>query len=1776
MEFDFNPGDATQVYFNFVFGTDEYPDSPSYNDGFAILVNGTNVALTPGNQSPVEISNFDTDVNRSYYKEASVVAQQDGNEDGFSTQDITAQIQSMSVPIQAVATVVPNEVNHIKFAIADAGDDQVDSFVFVQGGSLSTTPTPVGVTLPTVTAPVLASVSDSGLTGDDLTNIALPTLTGTATDGSTVSLYDGGLLIGTGTADATTGAWSVTATTPLNEGSNSLTATATDADGNVSLASPALSVTLDTTSPEVTSTPVLADASDSGIKGDSLTNVASPTLTGTAEPGSAINLYDGQTLIGTGTADATTGAWSITAATPLNQGANSLTATATDVSGNVSPLSAALTVTLDTTPPVATSIPSLATGSDSGAQGDGLTNVAVPVLTGTAEPGSTINLYDGQTLIGTGTSDHKTGVWSITAAMPLNVGINSLTTTATDASGNVSPVSTPLSVTLDVTPPVVSLALAKDTGTSATDNITQSSVINGTVDGPGTIAVSLNGKLIESYATAGGPQLIAPPGLVDGTYQVTLSDTDAAGNVGTTSLAFTLDTSAPTITVALADDTGISTTDGITNNPTLAGTAEAGSTVTVLQGASVLGSTMAAADGSWSFAPAGLADGNHILTASQTDAAGNTGTSSISFTLNTVVPAITAALANDTGTSAVDGLTTNDTLTGTATAGGTVTILNGTTVLGTTAAGPDGSWSFTPKGLADGSYILTASQTSIAGNTNTASVGLTLDTTAPVLGAALAQDTGASATDGITADPKVIGTTDGAGKIVFSLNGQIIESYASPGGQQVISPADLPDGAYQVTLSDTDAAGNTGTATLDFTLDTKPPVLTAALAHDSGAQGSDGITNNPALTGTAEAGGTVTILNGATVLGTTTAGPAGSWAFTPTGLADGSYTLTTSQTDAAGNAGSATVGFTLSSAVPTVTAALADDTGVSAIDGITDNDAVTGTAAAGTTVTIAEGDTVLGTATAGNDGSWNFTPLGLAEGSHVLTVSQTDIAGNTGTTDVGFTLIATAPTVTAEVAQDSGPSATDGITNTSVLTGTATPGGTVTVLNGTTVLGTSVVAADGSWSFTPSGLKDGTYSLTASQTDLAGNTGSATTGFTLDTTAPVVTLALAQDTGSPADIGITQNPAMTATVDGPGIVTVTLNGQVIDSYASTGGQQIITPHGLPDGTYQAAISETDAAGNGGTAALTFTLDTAAPTIVAVLANDTGPSATDGITNDDTLTGTAEAGGTVTILNDGIVLGTTTAGSDGSWTFVPTGFADGRYALTASQTDAAGNIGTTLIDFTLDSAVPTVTAVLASDPGSTAGSGITQSGTLTGTAEAGGSVTILNGSTVLGTTRAASDGSWSFTPTASELADGSYTLTASQTDAAGNIGTASVSVTLDRVYTSDLDNDASSSIFVVLDKPGRTANIDLIANNQPVTVYGGGAAMNLTAAQAVVVMNGPGQTSATAIHSLGNTTIWAGQSTINVDGSGGNHVILTGGAGLSGTVNLTTTAGTPNEVDVWGAAGTTQAVNNEGIGQTVVFGGRSDLDFNGGNATIVLNGNDQSGSATIDSTGGNTVWAGTSSLGFTEGVSGNDTVVLTGKSGTLIHGVSTGATGTTRVVDAGGTGQFEYDGGGKTANISIGAEQATVFGGSAQQTLALNGSGSLLVASTSSATGLQDITVGQTATGSLAFWGGGNDADITLGAGAAFIKAGTGNTTLTGGAGSLSLDLTQSTHTALSIDGSLSGNVNIVGYTPSTASVNVTDVDSQAVIGGSLVMHLHDGSTITYQSYVPSYTTTTLS
>ena len=182
---------------------------------------------------------------------------------------------------------------------------------------------------------------------------------------------------------------------------------------------------------------------------------------------------------------------------------------------------------------------------------------------------------------------------------------------------------------------------------------------------------------------------------------------------------------------------------------------------------------------------------------------------------------------------------------------------------------------------------------------------------------------------------------------------------------------------------------------------------------------------------------------------------------------------------------------------------------------------LTGTAEANSTVKVYDGATLLGTATANGTGTWSYT-TGTSTTASTASPPRRPMRPATParppppSRSPSTPPPPVAPTI-ASFSNDSG-TVGDHITNdnTLTLTGTAEANSTVKVYDGATLLGTATVDGTGAWSYTTSALSNGTHSLTATATDVAGNTGVASTpmSVTVDTVAPTVTESLVSDTGA--------------------------------------------------------------------------------------------------------------------------------------------------------------------------------------------------------------------------------------------------------------------------------------------------------------------------------------------------------------------------------------------------------------------------------------------------------------------------------------------------------------------------------------------------------------------------------------------------------------------------------------------------------------------------------------
>ncbi|WP_074227018.1 Ig-like domain-containing protein, partial [Pseudomonas aeruginosa] len=1040
-------------------------------------------------------------------------------------------------------------------------------------------------------------------------------LSGTAEPGSSVTLTDGnGNPIGQTTADAN-GNWSFTPSTPLPDGTV-VNVVARDAAGN---SSPPASVTVDAVAP---ATPTVDPSNGT-------------TLSGTAEPGSSVTLTDGNgNPIGQVTADGS-GNWTFTPSTPLPNG-TVVNATATDPSGNAS---SPASVTVDAVAP-ATPVVNPSNGS---------------TLSGTAEPGATVTLTDGNgNPIGQVTADGS-GNWSFTPSTPLADG-TVVNATATDPAGNTSGQG---STTVDGVAP-----------TTPTVNLSNGSSLSGTAE-PGSTVILTDGNgnpIAEVTADGSGNWTYTPSTPIANGTVVNVVAQDAAGN-SSPGASVTVDSQAPAAPVL-----------NPSNGTTLSGTAEPGATVTLTDGnGNPIGQVTADGSGNWSFTPGTPLPNGTVVNATASDPTGNT-SAPASTTVDSVAPA--APVVNPSNGAEISG---------TAEPGATVTLTDGSgNPIGQVTADGSGNWSFTPSTpLADGT-VVNATATDPAGNTS-GQGSTTVDAIAP-----------ATPTVNLSNGSSLSGTAEpGSTVILTDGNGNpIAEVTADGSGNWTYTPSTPIANGTVVNVVAEDAAGNSS-----------PP---ATVTVDSSAPPAPVInpSNGVVISGTAEAGATVTLTDaGGNPIGQVTADGSGNWSFTPgTPLANGTVIVATA-TDPTGNTGpqAATTVDSVAPAAPVVNPS----------NGTT----ISGTAEAGAKVILTDGNgNPIGETTADGSGNWTFTPATpLANGTVVNAVAQ-DPAGNTG--PQGSTTVDAVAPNTPVVNPSNG----------NLLNGTAEPGSTVTLTDGNgNPIGQTTADGSGNWSFTPgSQLPNGTVvNVTAS--DAAGNTSPPAT-TTVDSSLPSI-----------PQVDPSNGSVISGTADAGNTIIITDgNGNPIGQVTADGsGNWSFTPGiPLPDGTVVNVVARSPS--NVDSAPAVITVDGVAPAAPVI-----DPS------NGTEISGTAEAGATV-ILTDGggNPIGQTTADGSGNWTFTPgTPLANGTVINAVAQ-DPAGN--------TSGPASVTVDAIAPAAPVIDPSNGVV----ISGTAEAGATVILTDGNgNPIGQVTADGSGNWAFTP-ATPLANGTV-INALAQDAAGN-------------------------------------------------------------------------------------------------------------------------------------------------------------------------------------------------------------------------------------------------------------------------------------------------------------------------------------------------------------------------------------------------------------------------
>jgi VCBS repeat-containing protein len=1326
-----------------------------------------------------------------------------------------------------------------------------------------------GITIDSVApgAPVITQVVDDvperlgALNSGDSTNDTTPTLSGTAEPGSTVTIRQDGVDVTTIVIDSS-GTWSYTPTTPLVNGTYTFTAVTTDGAGNTSQPSSGFTLTVDTTPPAAATIATVTD-DVGGVQGTlssgDTTDDTQPLLQGSAPADAVITIYDGATLLGTATLDGS-GGWSFTPVTPLTDGPHSLTVHATDAAGNTT-ISSPFVLTVDTVAPATPDIPTITVnpgGTEIPLNPGETTRDTTPTLSGTGNPGDTVTIYNGGVKLDDVLVD-GTGNWTWTPATPLPNGTYDITLTVTnmDGTGNESAPSQPVTITIDTdapaTPaaPVITDSVSQITGPvpdggttndprpvlsgtgTANDVINITDTVNGTPTVVGTVTVDSNGNWSWRPDSNIG----------EGSHVYTATATDEAGNVSDPSPAITItvDTVAPDTPVF--DAVGGQPNGGFITDatPTVGGTGVNGETVIVYNNGVEVG-RVDVVNGEWSLVLPQQTDGLLNITVAAVDAAGNVSALSpvVSVTLDTVAPEIPVISAVADSQLSNNVLYTKDgtpTLTGTSEPGTTVIVsVDGNPSGVPVTIQPDGSWSWTAgTTLPDGPHTFTVSSVDPAGNTsgNSAPLSVTVDTAAPAdpINMALAQE-GTPLTGNAEAG-STITVKDSGGTVIGT--GVV----GSDGSFSIaLSPAQLDP--TTLTVNATDAAGNASAGVPFVVTDSslelpQVPVITAIVDDVDPVTGDvKGKTTNdttPTLTGTAEAGSLITIYQdgSATPLTTVTADGSGNWSYTPAALGEGLHTFEVTATlngATSGRSPAASVTVDLTAPGTPTIGAVIDDVGPGTgplTSGQTTNDnqpTLTGTGAVGDTISIYNNGVLLDSVVIGNTGTWSYTTSPLAEGNNVLTIRETDPAGNQSGPSAGFTVVVdsvSATPVITNVTDNVGNAATTVVSGsetndaTPTLSGSADANSVVTIFDGGTQIAVVTADSNGAWTFTPdTALGEGSHSFTVRATDPQGNVSavSAPWSVVVDLTAPTVpTLDTVNDnvpggvTGNLTSGQVTNDS--TPTISGTGLAGSTIhvmnNGTQIGTAVVDGsGNWTFTPTTpLGDGSYSLRAYATDAAGNASanSSVFAFTIDTAAPgvPVVTSVIDDVGPVTgtltTGNSTNDarPTFNGTGDVGSTVHVIVDGNEIGTAVVNAQGIWTFTPgTDLPDGPHAITFNATDVAGNTGSTTTPFnlTVDTGVPS--APIISTAGDNAGSIQTPltSGqstddttpTLNGTATANATVTVYENGQPVGTVQADATGAWSFTPS-TPLASGSHTWTATVTDAAGNVSPTSPDFTL---------------------------------------------------------------------------------------------------------------------------------------------------------------------------------------------------------------------------------------------------------------------------------------------------------------------------------------------------------------------------------------------------------------
>ncbi|HFO3500742.1 TPA: Ig-like domain-containing protein [Escherichia coli] len=1190
------------------------------------------------------------------------------------------------------------------------------------------------------------------------------------------------------------GSWSLTLPasdlTALANNGYTLTATVSDLAGNPGSASKG--VTVDTTAPVISFNTVAGDDVINNVE-HTQAQIISGTATGAVAGDRLVVTIAGQQYV---TSTDASGNWSVgvpaSVISGLADGTVTISATITDSAGNSS--------TQTHNVQVNTAAVSLSVSTISG---DNIINAA--------EAGSALTLSGTGTNFATGTvvtvllngkgysaTIQSNGSWSVNVpaadVAALSDGTSyTVSASAQDSAGNSATASR--SVAVDLTAPVISInTVSTDDRLNAAEQ-QQPLTLNGSTSAEvgQTVTVTFGGKTYTATVAANGTWALNVPAadlaaLGQGAQTITASVNDRAGNPGQATHALTVDTVAPTVTIAtVAGDDIINNAEQLAGQ-TISGTttAEVGQTVTVTFNGQSWSATVGSG-GSWSvFIPAqqfaGLSDGSYTISATVSDQAGNPGSASRGVTLNGDVPTVTinTFAGDDVVNAAEHGSSLVISGTTTAPVGQTLTLtLNGKTYTTTVQTG--GSWSYTlgsadVTALADGNaYVINASVSNAIGNTGSSNHTITVDLSAPAMGInidSLQADTGLSASDFITSVSPVVVN----GSLTAALASNETAQISIDGGTtwttltvtgttwRYNDSRTLTDGNYLYQVRVIDAAGNVGaTDSQNVVIDTTAPdpavktIAISAITTDTGLITNDFVTSDTTLAVSGTLGATlsagefaqISIDGGTTWQNLSVSGLTWSYLDGRT-LTDGNYNYQVRVIDTAGNIGATasqivTVDTTAPLASKTIAiASISDDTGLSSSDFVTRDTTLTVRGTLGAALAADERAqisldggvtwttlTVIGT-------SWSYADgRTLTDGTWNYTVRVVDLAGNVGQTATQNVVVDTTSPEAAKsititgISDDTGTSSSDFITSDTTLTVRGVLGAAlganefaqISTDNGATWVNVTLAADGLNWSYVDGRtLTNGTTTWQVRVVDLAGNVGATgSQSAQIDTVNPAQVLTIASistDTGSSATDFITSDTSLTLTGSlGAGLASgevaqISLDGGATWTTLTTNGTQwtYTDSRTLTDGSYVYQVRVLDLAGNTGpVVSKTVVVDTINPTATPGIVSYTddvgqrqGTLSSSQATDDTTpllngvLSAPLASGEVVYLYRNGLLLGAVTMVGALNWTYSDSGLVSGAYTYSARVVDLAGNI-TSSSDFvlTVDTSIPTTLAQITS-------------------------------------------------------------------------------------------------------------------------------------------------------------------------------------------------------------------------------------------------------------------------------------------------------------------------------------------------------------------------------------------------------------------------------------------------------------------------------------------------